>query len=96
MSKSGSVVTLPERVDISMVSEVYLTLSVALETDKDISVDASAVERIDASGLQLLLAFMLQTSKQSLKCLWVNPSVALVKSARLLGLDRQLLLPEDV
>lgn len=90
MSKANNTVTLPQRMDISAVSEIYLTLSAALEKNKPIVMDAAAVERIDASGLQMLLAFVLQANMQSVNCLWESPSAVFVKSGALLGLNKQL------
>jgi len=59
-------------------------------TNKDIYIDASAVEMIDTAILQLLLAFTIKVKSTNNKINWINPSDKFISNASLLGLSKQL------
>jgi ABC-type transporter Mla MlaB component len=62
---------------------------------KQLTIDASKLEKIDTSALQLLAAFMLEADKRSIKVNWQSPSARFINSARLLGLVELLKLPAE-
>ena len=63
----------------------------ALINDNDeINIEASEVERIDGSALQLLCALFQYSSDHNLVIHWINPSDAVIDSATTLGLKKIL------
>ena len=87
----------PKIFDIAKVQNIKEDLQHILEQGSDIIVlRAAQVERIDAAGLQLLCAFIRQTTTHTIKIRWESPSAALCRAAELLGLsDHLLLLPSN-
>ena len=65
--------TCPPELMISKVGDLHDRLVEALQAEGDVIVDASAVERIDGAGLQLLYAFAKDLAK-SQRSLHLNPS----------------------
>lgn len=61
-----------------------------VETNDDISIDASAVEMIDTAILQLLLAATIKIRSSNHKINWINPSDKFISNASLLGLTESL------
>lgn len=61
-----------------------------VETNDDISIDASAVEMIDTAILQLLLAATIKIRSSNHKINWINPSDKFISNASLLGLTDSL------
>lgn len=84
------VITCPESLDISMVTDFSLELRTALDTKHDIQFKAAGIERADAAALQLLCAFCLDAQAEGLNVEWLEPSEALVGAARQIGLARHL------
>ena len=63
----------------------------ALINDNDeINIEASEVERIDGSALQLLCALFQYSKDHNLVVNWINPSDAVIDSATTLGLKKTL------
>jgi anti-anti-sigma regulatory factor len=58
-------------------------------------VDASAVNEVDAAGLQLLVALSKSLSGRFRPLQLVNPSAPLVSACQALGLGTALLAPDD-
>ena len=83
-------VTLDERIDISRAESVYSKFEEALQRSESIDIDASAVERIDTSGFQVLVAFCRAVEKGGRKVRIINASDAFRSNAKLLGLEAQL------
>ena len=61
-----------------------------LQTGHDVEIDASKVEQIDTSALQLLLNFHQALSNDGRNILWKEPSEQLLNTAKLLGVDDHL------
>ena len=80
--------------NIARVAEFYSELTMILNEEKPVEVDASELERIDISGMQLLLAFYLKAKSSGLDISWGNPSDGFLRSAKLVGLEKQLGLSE--
>ena len=83
-------VTLDERIDISRAEAVYSKFEEALQRSESVDIDASAVERIDTSGFQVLVAFCRAAEKGGRKVRIINPSDTFRSNARLLGLEAHL------
>jgi anti-anti-sigma regulatory factor len=60
-----------------------------------LAVDASAVNEVDAAGLQLLVALSKSLSGRSRPLQLVNPSAPLVSACQALGLSTTLLAPGE-
>lgn len=61
-----------------------------VESNDDISIDASAVEMIDTAILQLLVTATIKIRSSNHKINWINPSDKFISSASLLGLTESL------
>ncbi len=89
-------VTLPTHLDIASVTEFKPVLLEALNSEGGIVVQAASVARADAIGLQLLLAFKLETQRRGVAMRWQEPSDVLVEAAQLIDLEQHLALTADV
>ncbi len=83
-------IALEKSCDISKVEQLHEKLEAALERACNVEIDASAVERIDTSTLQLLYSFMNTMSKHHLDMRLINPSRYFRDTAHLMGLAGQL------
>lgn len=84
------VLSCPDSLDISMVEGFYGQLQQALQEQGSLLIDGSRVERADAAALQTLYAFLRQAKDMDMQVQWRQPSEALHRSARLLGLSSHL------
>ena len=75
---------------INNAKSLSLELNQFVESNADISIDASAVEMIDTAILQLLLAVTTKVRLSKHEVNWVNPSDMFISSASLLGLSKLL------
>ena len=80
--------------DISKVAEFHQQLKTALGKGGEVVLDAAELTRIDATSLQLCTAFFNDAAARKVTAKWRSPSDSLIKSAGLLGLSRQLGLPD--
>ena len=83
-----------EILDIAKAGDFHQQLQSALGKGGEITLDGANIDRIDAAGLQLCLAFFRAASARKVKANWQAPSSALIRSAGLLGLSRELGLPD--
>jgi len=93
---SKTVVNCESQVDIGIVVELHEYLKQALSEGQALEIDASQVERIDTSVLQLFHAYIREAGRQGLAVSWSGASEAVHAAARLLGLQQALRLPEVV
>ncbi len=70
--------------------ELHTQMESLIQTAHDIQVDASQVEQIDTSALQLLISFHQALEKEGRTLSWHNPSEQTLSTAKLLGLDTHL------
>ena len=70
--------------------ELHKQMEDLLQTGHDVEVDASQIEQIDTSVLQLLLSFHQSLSQDGRSLSWKTPSEQTLASAKLLGLDTSL------
>jgi anti-anti-sigma regulatory factor len=79
--------------DASRVRAAYRHLDDVLNRGSPVELHAAGLDRIDAAGLQLLLAFVHAARTRGLKREWRSVSPALSASGELLGLSGALELP---
>jgi anti-anti-sigma factor len=79
-------VPLPAHIDIANVGELKQLLTNALAAETPLVLDASAVEQVDAAGMQLLLAFCRNAQTHGRSTGWKTISPRLHDAARLLGM----------
>ena len=91
---AGNKIILKAVLVINDAKSLYAELGKKLETKKDISIDASAVEMVDTAILQLLLAFTRKSQLQNIAVKWVKPSQEFLNRSEALNLTRLLGLSE--
>ena len=69
---------------------LYAELGKKLEIEKDISIDASAVEMADTAILQLFFAFTVEVKSQNRQVIWVKPSDEMMSRVTTLNLQAGL------
>jgi hemoglobin-like flavoprotein/ABC-type transporter Mla MlaB component len=79
--------------DISQSAALKTELLALLDKQQTIQIDASRVERIDGTALQLLCALFVQAETNNVSLQWVEPSEALLQAAKYSGLTNLLNLP---
>lgn len=87
-----SQLTLPDELSIANATEWKKRLSDLLHQNPPISLNASALSRVDTAAVQLLLAFVTEAKKADVEFTWVEPSDALKTTAKCLGLSASLVL----
>ena len=83
-------VSLAETLDISTVRNLHADLKAALDNGDPVSLNGSAVARVDTAALQVLAAMFIDADGQQRKYELRSPSEALVHSAALLGIDEYI------
>jgi len=79
-------IKLQSELNIRQVAELKEQLNNALSAD-DIVLDASAIEVVDAAGLQLLLAFIQQARLKNITIKWGDLSDGFLNAVKLMGLS---------
>ncbi len=87
----GNKVECPQQLNITMIESFKHSLQSALDQGGVCTVDASAVERIDSTGLQLLIAFEQAIQKQGGELKISDPSEVFQTTANTLGLNHLLI-----
>ena len=90
----ASRITLGANPDIAAAVKLYDRLKKCAAKKVDVNIHAAAVETIDTVSLQLLLSFVRLVHDNGNSINWKSPSEALLKTARLTGLEADLLLAE--
>jgi anti-anti-sigma regulatory factor len=83
---TSNIILLDETVVISGVMELREKLAAAVTSHDEVVIDGSAVEKIDGTGLQLLVALMKQAVSSNTAISWSSASDLLLDSAAQLGL----------
>ncbi|MBB6094250.1 ABC-type transporter Mla MlaB component [Povalibacter uvarum] len=86
-------VTLAANCSIKEVAALRESLCAVLDSQEPVSIDASAVERIDTATLQLLYAFVRDRFAADREVVWQGVTGQLSEAARLLGVRDLLNLP---
>lgn len=76
--------------NISKTDEVYSQFNNALNDGKGITVFAEAVQKIDTSALQLLLASKRHSKELGLAFEIINPSAEIIRCSEILGINEEL------
>lgn len=76
--------------DLVSIKEQVPLLKNLLESKKQIFIEAKDISRIDTAGLQVLLIFYLNCSRNDISVQWVQPSSILIQAATLIGVDQLL------
>lgn len=87
-------ITCGELLQISKIRDLHAVLTRALESapGAEIELDASAADNVDASALQLMCAFIRDSTSSGRTIHWLRPTEALLEAAQLLQLDSRLAL----
>ena len=93
-SPQDDAVRLPGELTIAQSGEFYQRFSELVEQGRDIVLDGSEINRIDAAFIQLLYQVQRALAETSHSLKWVNTSEALIRSVKLLGMDEQLTLAD--
>lgn len=86
------VIALGEMLTIEQVGAMHAELGQHLGA-KRVALDAGALQRVDAAGLQLLTAFVRAAGDRGAQLEWRSPTAVLCDGARRLGLSTALRLP---
>ena len=78
---------------IRTITSLQTELAERLDESGPLQIDATAVDRVDTAGLQLLAAFVRDLRAEARTVEWVGCSDALQKAVRALGLHSALCLP---
>jgi len=90
MAEKRPQLLLERHIEMKNVRELAERFATALAESTRLTLDGSAVERIDGSGLQLLLAMVETARQQGREVTWQQPSASLLEAAALLGLEARL------
>lgn len=84
-------VNLPENLTIHHINDQFSEIKGIIQSETDqIVFDAGAIEAIDTSGVQMLLALIEDLNSRQVDFSWQNPNDLLRESAKNLGLSEQL------
>ncbi|MBI5461672.1 MAG: STAS domain-containing protein [Gammaproteobacteria bacterium] len=89
-SAAGTPLVLAGVLDIAAAQHLRQHLGNALDAGDPLRFDARAVERIDASALQLLYACVQAATSKGMSCTWDGVSEALCTAADLCGMRDSL------
>jgi len=67
--------------------ELQAQMESLIQTGRDVQIDASKVEQVDTTALQLLISLHQALEKEGRTLSWHNPSEQTLNTAKLLGLD---------
>lgn len=94
--KKASRITLGTHQDIAVINNLYGRLKKCAAKQVNVTMIAENVESIDAATLQLLLSFVQQVQNSGNTIDWQLPSPVLLNSARQIGVEKALLLPQTM
>lgn len=83
-------INLEKNCDISKVEKLHEQLEALLQSSSGVAIDASSVERIDTSTLQLLVSFVTTMEKHHLVVAVERPSDYLKDTVKMMGMSHQL------
>lgn len=89
----ATTIELPESMTIHHIESQFGDLKLSFQSASDsLKIDASKIESIDSSGLQILLALVKFAQSEGKNLSWENPTDTLKSSADKIGLTEKLLL----
>jgi len=93
LGDATTIIVMEELALIAGARSLYEKLGEALARKRPVVLDGSLVERSDAAVLQVLASFVAETRVSEMDIEWKEPSEALRRDARSLGLSEHLALP---
>lgn len=92
---SESTIALPQNFTIHQIEQISTDLKLAFEAEVEtLILDATNVESVDTSGLQLVLVLIKQALSDHKNIQWTDsPSETFLTSAKRIGLNEKLMLP---
>lgn len=87
---SETIIALGGDLRIGRAGEVFQMLSAAANTGSVVVIDAAEVGKIDAAGLQTIVAATMRFRAADVQWRWRNQSPALISAAKMLGLEEAL------
>lgn len=78
------------QLDIREASNLKTKLGRLLKKNQGVVLDASKVEKVDTSVMQLLTAFYRSATAKGMEVRWKNPNSRLISAAQTLGLSGPL------
>lgn len=87
---ASSALVLERSLGVAVVSKLYEEMKPLLEQISDVEIDASAVDTVDACGLQLLLGFVSSAKEQNIKVHWKQASAKFVEAAEQMDMKMHL------
>jgi ABC-type transporter Mla MlaB component len=95
VSNGHARIALPEELTIAEAESCYRLFRQSMEQAGDVDVEAAAVTRADAAGIQMLLAVQQALIESGRTLRWHRPSRAFVGAIELLGLSQFLNVPVE-
>lgn len=92
-ASEAKVITLPAACTFREAGELKVHLLDAVSAPQMVKLDASAMQRVDAAGMQVICAFVRDRQADKLPLTWSSSCAALNEAARLLGIESLLSLP---
>lgn len=92
VSPGGNIIHMGVSITIREVNELFGLIKDRLNQDQTIRIDCSELEKMDASGLQLLTVLKRHAAISGIDVEWITPGDKLIRSADLLGLTTELAL----
>lgn len=89
------VVTLASNCTVKDAAALKQSLCAVLDSEAAVTLDVSAVERIDTAAIQVLCAFVRQRIADARIVIWLGVPAALREAAGLLGVRELLMLPVE-
>ncbi len=90
MAADVKIVDCGDSLTISHATELHQKILAALEDSSEIKLNATAIEKVDTAGLQVIVALSNELKKMDGTMLWDKPSEALVQAAATLGLTSHM------
>jgi ABC-type transporter Mla MlaB component len=90
----ASVIALASHCSVKDAGALKASLAAVLDANQAVTIDVSAVERVDTATMQLLCAFVRDRNAAARTVAWAGESKALREAAKLLGAGPMLALPE--
>jgi anti-anti-sigma regulatory factor len=88
-------VSLPASCTLRETAELKATLLGCLDSEENVTLDVSAVQRIDTAAMQVLCAFVRDRRSRNLPFVWQGNVAVLGDASRLLGVADVLELPDQ-
>jgi anti-anti-sigma regulatory factor len=93
-NERGVLLNLGTSITFNSINENMRILKKVIELNQEIFLEGKHIDKIDSSGLQLLVMFIITMNQNKIRYSWEGSSTTLINSAKLLGMDSILGLVE--